>query len=972
MAGTKLPLVLLTLAALAVPAQRGLAQVGRTHPDRGYFLALDEVASGSYRRAERAMRGEIRSAVRFGTVRWIDSIMYTSGLGEALYHQGRLPESLEQFNLAIDLFLSQPDWMNKVRFQQPPRQDNSLARRLPPWATPAGRVAYARMPRSFLILIGNPNNTVVTQNGGTLQQATFWKLDAEELSRSIAWTLYRRSQLLGSLGAHDSRTAAVANRLAGGGLGPGGHWSSAWTELWWGLASAGKGDAIQAMPHLEQSMRLGGQLTHRLSGIAWLARGKLAVGAGDPDGASQAFQQAIQAAVAYEDIQVLVEATRAWHEIASYNRKIPPPPAPALADWSERQGHWQLSVAARLAMIERAILDGETAAARGAIKQAFRRADDAADGLLGREGDRLLAIAAAAASDDALRLAQQTITKQAAMSRRRMQVQIANGWHASGKLSPRLAKQVYAILLEDPNAGAWITDPLDGLAWMATPETEAFERWFASAEDGRDALLALKIIDRQRRREFFASQPMAGRLTAVRWLLEAPDELLPPGAIDPRARLDSPAYRNLRQQGEAAAGKLKAAIDQLDDSITSAVRKAEKELRQSVDGRERLVLRAALSRVPTPLAFPPPIDPAGAKQQLVAGEALLAFHEMGNELYGVVLTSGGEHLWRIGPTKQVAAQVERLLTETVGISPRQTWSTAELAEAKWKAPADELSTLLLGGSRLDGATLERLWVVPVGSLWRAPFGLLSLPVEGGEAVRLSDLTTTIAPTPGWAMRRRLPPAEAVIERPVWSLAAASAKAQEFEGEDPLGQIAKATSPPRGLEASTEITKAIASAAVIDLGGQPIAADPLGTDLTTADAGRREVRAWSRLPYAGTKTVAVLNQAGGEAGGGKPRRSKNAPSVGAAELHATCAMLAGGAESILLERWPTRGVRSRELVGEWLNGVGRLQPAEAWKRSLALGRTRPLDASREPRLEIETGDVPTAEHPFWWSGYLLID
>ncbi len=968
------PLLFAMLAALAVPAAPAWSQVGRTHPDRGYLLALDEIASGSYRRAERAMRGEVRSAVRFGTTRWIDSIMYASGLGEALYQQGRLPESLEQFNAAIDLFLTQPAWMNKVRFQQEPRNDTSLARRLPAWARPSRSTAYARMPRSFLILIGNANNTVVTQNGGTLQQATFWKLDAEELSRAIAWTLYRRSQLLGSLGAYDSRTTAVANRLAGGGLGRAGHWTSAWTELWWGLASAGTGDAVQAAPHLEQSLRLGGRFDHRLSGIAWIARGKLAVGGGNAAGAAEAFREAILSAVAYEDIQVLVEACRAWHEVASFNKQVPPPPAQALVDWAERQGHWQLAAAARLTIIEQAVVAGETAGAQAAIKQAFRRADDAANGLLGREGDRLLALIAATDSplDGSLRLARQTVEKQAAQSRRRMQVQIANGWHQAGKLSPRLAKQAYAILLDDPTATAWITDPLDGLAWMSSPEAGAFERWFASAEESRDPLLALKVIDLQRRREFFAAQPLAGRMTAVRWLLEAPDEALPTSGIESRARLDGPTYRGLRQQGEAAAGELRTMLGELEDSITPAVRRAEKQLQRSIAGRERLVLRAAMSRTPTPLAFPPKIDPLACKQKMVAGEALLAFQELKGDLYGVVLTAGGEHLWRIGPTQQVAAEIERLLREVVGISPRQTWSTTELAEAAWTSPADRLSEILLGGSRLDGATLKRLWIVPVGPLWRAPLGLLSVPVEGGEAVRLSEITTTLAPTPGWAMRDRLPRDEAIGERPTWSLAAASAKPSNEADVDPLASLSGAAQPPAGLEPSAAVSKAVASRIAIDLGGQPLAGDPLGTALTTADVGRREIQAWSRLPYSGTSAIALLGQAGGEAGGGKLRRAKTAPSVGAAELHATCALLAGGARSILLERWPTRGVRSRELVGEWLNGVGRLDPADAWRRSLALGKSRPLDPSREPRLEAAPGEEPTAEHPFWWAGYLLID
>ena len=49
-------------------------------------------------------------------------------------------------------------------------------------------------------------------------------------------------------------------------------------------------------------------------------------------------------------------------------------------------------------------------------------------------------------------------------------------------------------------------------------------------------------------------------------------------------------------------------------------------------------------------------------------------------------------------------------------------------------------------------------------------------------------------------------------------------------------------------------------------------------------------------------------------------------------------------------------------------------ADAWQRACLLAREAPLDASREPRLKKsdETVELPTAEHPFFWAGYLLVD
>jgi CHAT domain-containing protein len=38
----------------------------------------------------------------------------------------------------------------------------------------------------------------------------------------------------------------------------------------------------------------------------------------------------------------------------------------------------------------------------------------------------------------------------------------------------------------------------------------------------------------------------------------------------------------------------------------------------------------------------------------------------------------------------------------------------------------------------------------------------------------------------------------------------------------------------------------------------------------------------------------------------------------------------------------------------------------------LARSAELDPTTEPRLkEVKAGEVPTANHPFFWAGYLLV-
>ncbi len=48
-------------------------------------------------------------------------------------------------------------------------------------------------------------------------------------------------------------------------------------------------------------------------------------------------------------------------------------------------------------------------------------------------------------------------------------------------------------------------------------------------------------------------------------------------------------------------------------------------------------------------------------------------------------------------------------------------------------------------------------------------------------------------------------------------------------------------------------------------------------------------------------------------------------------------------------------------------------ASAWQRSVELARASELDPNAEPRVKASSADdVITADHPFFWAGYLLAD
>ena len=116
-----------------------------------------------------------------------------------------------------------------------------------------------------------------------------------------------------------------------------------------------------------------------------------------------------------------------------------------------------------------------------------------------------------------------------------------------GVSAARSAIDLYPIVLRDPQAADWLTEPMESLAAMWVPHGLIFEHWFEAAVARKDHELAMEVADRARRHRFLCSLPMGGRLESLRWVLEGPKELLPKEALLQRQELLSryPAYKDL-------------------------------------------------------------------------------------------------------------------------------------------------------------------------------------------------------------------------------------------------------------------------------------------------------------------------------------------------------------------------------------------------------------------------------------------
>jgi CHAT domain-containing protein len=88
--------------------------------------------------------------------------------------------------------------------------------------------------------------------------------------------------------------------------------------------------------------------------------------------------------------------------------------------------------------------------------------------------------------------------------------------------------------------------------------------------------------------------------------------------------------------------------------------------------------------------------------------------------------------------------------------------------------------------------------------------------------------------------------------------------------------------------------------------------------------------------------------------------------------ATCGLMAAGSRTLVIARWRTGGQMSMEVVREFLQVLPQESAASAWQRAILLARSAELDPASEPRLkDVKPGEVPTAAHPFFWAGYLMM-
>jgi CHAT domain len=380
----------------------------------------------------------------------------------------------------------------------------------------------------------------------------------------------------------------------------------------------------------------------------------------------------------------------------------------------------------------------------------------------------------------------------------------------------------------------------------------------------------------------------------------------------------------------------------------------------------------ALSPVPSTMVFPPLRTTAELQKELAPGEALVVFHEAGGNLYGFLLSKTDSHVWQLENDRQVERIVTDLLRALGNFGPNREMGAVDLKDTKWPEVAGKTYQAIFGDAHLDLAKTTSLVIVPDSWLWYLPFEALVPQGAKPDGVLADRVPLHYGPTAALAVGDA---------RPFRRTKHTGIVANEL-GADAIKPLMDAVEAPLPLSPPLPQPGYLIAPLLDEL----VVMDNVELDRNSAYGwspmpkarGKNgdSISAWMELPYEGPERVVLAGfPSAAESGLKTSRREKGPGGAPGSELFQTaCALMASGSRTVLLTRWRTGGQTNLDLVREFVQELPNGSAADAWQRSIAVGRELPLDPSQEPRLKKleDTAEVPKASHPFFWAGYLLVD
>jgi len=979
--------VWLALGWLFASGQPALAQ-SREVPDRSFFFNYNQIVIGEFDDAgsgfQQGLQGNV---IKAGANRWVDSIAFYAMLGESYYQKGRYREALDQHRAALNLYLGFSDWLVSVRFNQiQPAQAGQI--RVPPWGRSTRGAKLANYPPTYSVLQGklNATNNAIAQGGGIVQEPIYYPVVVDEIVKATALAIRRRRELLGPTGAYDPLNQELIRALSGA-VTPANHWSRCWADVHLGLAYAAAGKDAQAKNFFLKGLVAAGEYDHCLTPTALFELGRIELQQGNFDPAQQLFLEASYSAFQFNDVLILEESLRyaqLTHILA--NRPGPMTPLlPALV-WSRTQQMNFLQTSLGIQLAESLALKGDMKGANNAMVEAKRGIGRSRSLALSTTGARFNFMAATYNYLNGAMPAGDGFLEQALSFQRSggslwlYHISLAESLALGGAVADRDAFDILGALLRDPTPADWLSSPIESLSVLSVPHSSTYEHWFEIARRRKEVEASLEIADLTRRHRFFSTLPLGGRLLALRWILEAPDAALTKSAVLQKQDLlaQFPNFANLSKQAQQIQTDL-AALPPLpqEPELLANQEKLFKSLAGIQATQELMLRQMAVRRIAAEMVFPPKRRVEDLKKECPKGTAAIIYFATPRQYYGFLISNTEYSTWDVATHEQLYPKVAKLLREMGHLDKNRALNAPTLLDREWRKSASDLTDLLAKGTQSLPPDLQELVIVPDGVLWYVPFELLGTTDKGaGIDSWITKTRLRYAPTAGLVLPDQRPRGRnqttAVAVGQIFprdSFDVAEAAYQELAGAVPGTTKLSRQNPlpaPTSLYA-TLFDRVVTYDEIPPPEGNPhhwmpipVTKDPVGSSLET----------WLALPWKGPDQVFLP---GYHTAAENSLKGISPQLAGSDVFLPVCGLMSTGARTVLLSRWRTGGQNGFNLVKEFVQELPHTTPADAWQRSILVNIENELQPDREPRIELSnTATPPKAEHPFFWSGYLLID
>jgi len=972
------------LVALSLFAQKP----GHEIPSKHYYLGQNFLADGNLAGAMEHYRLDLKGGVKIGTASWIDSICYYTMIGECFYLGGDFEPAVDAYNTALNLYLQYPNWLSRVNLTG---GVTSAPRPVVPWGPGKRTAPIGVFPLGATITTGDVITKERLQQGGIMKTPTMQPIDPVEILRCVAVCIRRRTEILGPLTKFDPLSDRMRETFSKRAVSPN-HWSVTWLDVLLGLALEGTGEKAQALNMLENSLLMSGQYDHNLTATALFELGKIHLQNGELDGALDYFYEASISAFQFGDLLLTEEALRNYAAVQQALGQDDNGIIQVAFDWAKSQRNTLLTVSLCEEMVEN-MIDARN----------FKHATsglNSIEKLMGRGlrhsrfADRwnylnALLFYAHGKTDDGDAALSKVV--EGMKLRSPWVYQIMNldtisqsgGLTISGSLTVRNAAELYEYLLREPSDVDWAVYPMDSLAIQVVVPPGAYVRWF-ELQMGRDMKeKAFDIAERIRRERFYATQPYRGRLISLRYLLESPEQNLSDefNVCRKSILLQYPDYQALARD----AAELNRQLHSLPTVPTSDNdREIQKKLLADLAAvsleQEALLRFIASSRIRIPETFPSVKTIKQIQSGLPEDTAILAFIDMGGSMYGFMIGDTTMDAWKIGNTSSVNGHVAAFLKMIGNIDGNKPVAMKNLITQEWQEAGNEFYNILLGSSDTNAdrfnIAFKNLVVVPDSALWYLPFEAICIPYEDEriplikhpEIETIRYAATASLGIPGTLGRNTFvettvvpgtmfPKTTDELQKTVLSQLSQSIPKMEVFQQESLNVPA--------FVYAARLKRLIVFNEISGTRKEAWSWIPFISGDTPA---KNEVVNWILLPWGAPRLIILPGfRSMGES---LTKNGGNGDEIFLPVL----TMQATGAETILISRWRTGGQSAYNLVQSFLNHYEKMPTASAWKTALLEQMDVPLVTDKEPRLLSPGKSEPAylTDHPFWWSGYLLID